>query len=173
LACEALITAFSHNYNLNAWVFRFANIVGAHSTHGAIHDFIHRIKKGETVLNVLGNGRQKKSYLHVQECIDGMIYGYKNAKLTPEAIAMTDTHVQIFNLASQGVTEVRFMAEEVVRQSKPGLPIQYGTENRGWRGDVAFTWLDGSAFHKLGWAPKSNSDESVKRAISDIRKELL
>lgn len=162
LACEALMTAFSHNYDIQVWIYRFANIVGSHSTHGAIHDFVQRLRKDPARLSVLGNGTQKKSYLHVQDCIDGMIYGFENSKKP----------LQVFNLASRGVTEVKFIAEEVVRQMGLQSQIEFGLEDRGWRGDVPFTWLDGSQFQKLGWLPRNESNRAVSEAIKDILSEL-
>src|SRR5690606_35427297 len=101
-----LATAFAHNFSMKVWIYRFANIVGSNSTHGAIHDFILRLKKDSSSLRVLGNGTQKKSYLHVDDCISAMIYGYEHSK----------NEVQIYNLASEGVTQVKFLAEEVIRQ---------------------------------------------------------
>ena len=75
LACEGLLSSFTHNCSFRSMVFRFANIVGPRSTHGAIHDFTGRLLKDGSVLKVLGNGTQKKSYLHVDDCIDGMLFG--------------------------------------------------------------------------------------------------
>jgi UDP-glucose 4-epimerase len=165
LACEALCTAFSHNCGIEVWIYRFANIVGSHATHGAIYDFTKRLKKKSEVLKVLGNGTQKKSYLHVSDCVSGMIYGFEK----------TPGPLQIFNLASEGVTTVKFIAEEVVRQTKEKTghmaQIEYETSDRGWVGDVAFTWLDGKKFQSTGWSPKMNSDEAVQKAVGEILNE--
>ena len=155
------MTAFSHNCGYKVWVYRFANIVGGHTTHGAIHDFIVRLKKDPTALKVLGNGTQRKSYLHVSDCVEGMIYGYNKSK----------EDFQFFNLASEGVTQVKFIAETVVKEINKGSQIEYGKEDRGWVGDVAYTWLDGSKYAKLGWKAKYNSDEAVVQAVKDILKE--
>lgn len=160
LACEALLTAFSHNYDFQVWIYRFANIVGPNTTHGAIHDFIKRLKKNSDQLEVLGNGTQKKSYLYVQDCIEGMHYGFENSKQA----------VNLFNLASQGVTEVKFIAETVVKEMSLPAKIKFGTEDRGWKGDVPFTWLDGSLIAALGWKPKYDSNQSVVVAVQNILK---
>ena len=79
LACEGLISAFSDNFGIKSWIFRFANIVGSRGTHGAIFDFIHKLKKNNSELEVLGDGTQEKSYLHVLDCVNGMIYGWQNS----------------------------------------------------------------------------------------------
>lgn len=162
LACEAMISAFSHCCGINAWLYRFANIVGSHATHGAIHDFVVRLAKQPNRLEVLGNGTQRKSYLHVQDCIDGMAYGHRVSRQA----------FQCFNLASQGVSNVRFIAEEVVRQmaAVTGVQaeIQFGDSDRGWVGDVPYTHLDGASFAKLGWQAKLDSDAAVRLAIAEV-----
>lgn len=163
LACEALLTAFCHNFDFQVWIYRFANIVGSHATHGAIYDFIERLKKDPSVLKVLGNGTQKKSYLHVDDCVNAMIFGVENLK----------DNLQILNLASEKVTDVRFIAEETVRVLRLNSRIEFGSEDRGWKGDVPFTWLDGSEFAKLGWKAKLESTDAVSKAIRDIVKETL
>ena len=165
LACEALCTAFSHNYDLQIWAYRFANIVGSHSTHGVIYDFIERLKKEPKRLTILGNGTQRKSYLHVSDCVKGMQFGFEHSAQA----------FQLFNLASVGVTNVRFIAEEVTRQMKAVTAVQaelvFGEGDRGWKGDVAYTYLDGKAFHELGWEAQLDSDGAVRLAISEIIKE--
>lgn len=162
LACEGLLKAFSHNFGLKVWVYRFANIVGANSTHGAIHDFIFRLKENPKILKVLGNGTQKKSYLHVDDCIDGMIFGYEKSK----------DDFQHFNLASDGITEVKYIAETVVKKmsrfSNNLATLEYGSENRGWKSDVPYTHLDSSKLGILGWQAKLASNSAIEKAVEDI-----
>lgn len=165
LACEAMVSAFSHNCGIQAWVYRFANIVGPHSTHGAIHDFIARLMKRPERLEVLGNGTQRKSYLYVRDCIEGMLFGLNRSQQP----------FQCLNLASRGVTNVRFIAEEVVRQMEPVTKIKaelvFGESDRGWVGDVPYTHLDGSQLERLGWTARLASDEAVRLAIQEILRE--
>ncbi len=167
LACEAMISAFSHNCEIHAWIYRFANIVGPNSTHGAIHDFVARLLKESSTLNVLGNGTQKKSYLHVSDCVDGMLYGFEKLP--------GDFHC--LNLASHGVTNVRFIAEEVVRQmgEATGMTptVVFGEGDRGWVGDVAYTHLDGALFNSYGWKARYESDSAVRQAIREVVVEQL
>jgi UDP-glucose 4-epimerase len=162
LACEAMVSAFSHNCQIQSWVYRFANIVGPHSTHGAIHDFVLRLKKNPNQLDVLGNGTQRKSYLHVSDCVDGMLFGHGKSQ-RPH---------QCFNLASQGVTNVRFIAEEVVRQMQAVTGVKaetkFGEGDRGWVGDVPYTHLTGDLMKNLGWAAKHDSNAAVAKAIAEI-----
>lgn len=162
LACEAMISAFSHNCGIESWIYRFANIVGPRSTHGAIHDFVTRLIQNPKRLEVLGNGTQRKSYLHVTDCIDGMLFGFEKSR----------EGFQCFNLASRGVSNVRFIAEEVVRQMKDVTGIEaeivFGEGDRGWVGDVPYTHLDGSRLEALGWKARWESDEAVRKAVSEI-----
>ena len=162
LACEGIVSAFSHNCGIQAWVYRFANIVGSPSTHGAIHDFIERLMKNPARLDVLGNGTQRKSYLHVSDCVDGMLYGFAKSK----------SDFQCFNLASEGVSNVRFIAEEVVRQvgavTGKQAELVFGDGDRGWVGDVPYTHLDGTKFAGLGWKARLDSDGAVRTAIIEV-----
>ncbi|MES2856471.1 MAG: SDR family NAD(P)-dependent oxidoreductase [Bdellovibrionota bacterium] len=162
LACEAMVSAFSHNCGIKAWVYRFANIVGTPSTHGAIHDFVSRLLKDPKKLEVLGNGTQRKSYLHVDDCVSGMLFGYEKSRQS----------FQCYNLASKGVSNVRFIAEEVVRQMTAvtghAAELKFGEGDRGWVGDVPYTYLDGSKLEGLGFQPKHDSDDAVRTAIREI-----
>lgn len=175
LACEGLITAFAHNCGFRAIAFRFANIVGPRSTHGAIHDFTKRLLKDSSVLKVLGNGTQRKSYLHVEDCIDGMLFGWNHFMAKPSDGEM----FHCFNLASHGVSNVRFLAETAVKEvaklkgmdTPPAL--EFGESDRGWVGDVPFTWLDGSKLESLGWKAKLESNAAVERAVREIASEVF
>jgi len=158
LACEALATAFSHNYEYRVWIYRFANIVGSHTTHGAIHDFIKKLKKSPGNLEVLGDGKQAKSYLHVSDCIDGMIFGLEKSK----------DEVNLFNLAGQGICSVAQLAESVIAKVNPSAKKIFTGGSRGWKGDVSQVHLDGTKLQDLGFKPKLDSLGAVKKAIEDI-----
>lgn len=174
LGCEGLVSAFAHNCGFRAITFRFANIVGPRSTHGAIHDFTARLLKDTKVLKVLGNGTQAKSYLHVEDCIEGMLHALDTILLP----AKGDDFYECFNLASHGVSNVKFLAETVAREfakargiSVPS--IEFGESSRGWVGDVAYTWLDGARFEKRGWTARLESGAAVERAVREIIAEKL
>jgi UDP-glucose 4-epimerase len=167
LACEAMVSAFSHNCAIEAWIYRFANIVGSHATHGAIHDFVARLIKNPQRLVVLGNGTQRKSYLHVRDCIEGMLYGFQHSGKS----------LQIYNLASRGVSPVRFIAETVVTEmaSAKGIKaeLKFGDGDRGWVGDVPYTHLDGQRFEGLGWKARWDSDEAIRMSVREIIAENI
>jgi len=159
LASEGLVSSFCHTFDMQAWIFRFANVVGLRCTHGVIFDFINKLRKNPKELEILGDGRQRKSYLYVSDCVDGMLYGFENAK----------DQINLFNLGSDGVTEVNRIAEMVVDEMKLGdVRFKYTGGKRGWKGDVPRFQFDISKIKKLGWKPKYDSDDAVRMAINDL-----
>lgn len=163
LACEGLISAFAHNFGIQAWIFRFANICGRHGTHGVLKDFIDKLRADRTQLEILGDGEQAKPYLHVSECVDGMLYGLRNSR---EA-------VNYFNLGCEGATKVRRIAEILLKVLQtPGAQLVFKGGARGWRGDVPQVRLDCAKFEKLGWKAKMSSDRAVEKAAEELVEEL-
>ena len=163
VACESLITAFVHNYDLRAWIFRFGNIVGPNPTHGVIYDFIHKLQKDPNRLEVLGDGTQAKPYVHVEDCLNGIEFG----------IAHAHDAVNCFNLAVEDQTTVREIAEWTIAAMQLGtVDVRYGDAPRGWRGDVAQVRLDTTRMTKLGWRPSMSSKEATRRAIGEIVAQL-
>ncbi len=159
LACEGLISAFCHNYGMQAWIFRFANICGRHGTHGAILDFIRRLGENDRELVILGDGNQAKPYLHVSECVEGMLYGWRHA---------SDT-LNYFNLGCSGATSARRIAEFVLEAMDiRGANLRFTGGERGWPGDVSQVRLDCTKLSGLGWRARLSSDEAVQRAASEL-----
>ncbi len=158
LACEALISAFGHNFGIQAWIYRFANIVGIHGTHGAIVDFIKKLKMNNSVLEILGNGKQAKPYLHVSDCVDGILYGYKHA----------NNDINYFNLGVNGATCVTRIAE-IVREEMnlPNANFQYTGGERGWKGDVPQVRFNIDKMSNLGWKASHSSDDAVRLSIRE------
>lgn len=163
LASESLISAFCHNFDLQAWIFRFGNIIGRNSTHGVLVDFIHKLKKDPTRLEVLGNGKQTKPYLHIKDCILGIITG----------LTRTSAQINFFNLSPMDTSSVANIAKSVIQ----GLNLQttkisYQEGSRGWRGDVTQVKLDCSKLKALGWEATLTSDQAVALAIEDLLNPL-
>lgn len=158
LACEGLISAFSHNFGIKAWIYRFANIVGINGTHGAIVDFIAKLRKDNTKLEILGDGKQAKPYLHVSDCIDGMIYGYRHSC----------DEVNFFNLGVEGASSVTRIAE-IVREEMSLYPTEfiYTGGKRGWIGDVPQVRFNINKLTGLGWSARYSSDEAVRLAVRE------
>jgi len=162
LASEGLITAFCHLFNMQAWVFRFANVVGPRATHGVIYDFIHKLKRNTQELEILGDGKQAKSYIHVSDCVDGMLYGFQNS----------NNQVNVFNLGNHDVVEVTTIARLLLEQmGLSATKLRFTGGSRGWPGDVPRICLETSRMEKLGWKPKYDSKEAVSRAIGEILAE--
>lgn len=159
LASEAIISASTESHLKQAFIFRFPNVIGVPATHGVILDFVRKLKTTPNKLEVMGNGTQKKSYLHVDELIDAMLFIRKKAI---EKIA-------IYNIGPSdlGVT-VRFIAEEVIRHISPNAAIYYGEDNKGWLGDVPRFSYCIDKLMNLGWAPKIGSKDAIRMAIQQI-----
>ena len=163
LASEAAISAAAENYLDKAYIFRFPNVIGVPATHGVIYDFINKLKNTPSELHVLGNGTQQKTYLHVDELIDSMIFIRSNK----------NDKINLYNIASNdnGVT-VKFIAEEVVKIVSPDAKIIYGRENSGWIGDVPKFFYSTNKLLNIGFISKINSKESVKLAVKQIYNSL-
>jgi len=163
LASEGLITAFCHLFSMQAWVFRFANVVGPRATHGVIYDFIRKLKKNSQEMEILGDGKQAKSYIHVDDCVDGMLYGWQHS----------DAQVNVFNLGNHDVVDVTTIARMILEQmGLSEVALKYTGGRRGWPGDVPRICLETSRMEKLGWKPKRASKEAVSQAIKEILAEL-
>lgn len=164
LASEAAISAAVESFLDQAWIFRFPNIIGTPATHGVIYDFVRKIKKTPELLQVLGDGSQKKSYLHVKELIDAMFWirEHSQEKLALYNIGPDDSGVN-----------VKFIAEETIRNVQPNAKIQFGESNRGWIGDVPSFAYSNLKLKNLGWVPKLNSKQAVKIAIKEIAEQEL
>jgi UDP-glucose 4-epimerase len=162
LASEAYISAFLHLYEMVGWIFRFPNVTGPNLTHGAIHDFVQRLGRDRTELTVLGNGTQTKPYLDVDDLLDAIALG----------IVEPARPLAVYNVAGEGATSVRAIAE-MVREALdlPEARIKYGSEDRGWPGDVPRFSYDTTKIRALGWNPQRNSDEAVRESIeAEVRR---
>ncbi len=164
LAGEGFISAFSHYYGIRGTVFRFANIVGRNSTHGVIFDFIMKLRKNPRDLEVLGDGSQRKSYLHVDDCVEGMIFLNGASRKT-----------DVYNLANSDTTSVM----DIARYVSVGLGLKDvnfrlvpGEGGRGWKGDVKLAQLSIEKSMKAGWKSSISSNESVLKAIREVIPQL-
>ncbi|RXA18051.1 SDR family NAD(P)-dependent oxidoreductase [Methanosarcina sp. MSH10X1] len=153
LACEALITSYSHTFDMQAWIFRFANIVGPRSTHGITVDFIRKLKKQSNVLEILGDGKQEKSYLHVSECVDAILF----------LIEKNEEKVNIFNIGSEDTISATEIGRAVIEEmGLSNVEFSYTGGSRGWKGDVPRMRLGIEKMKSLGWEPGYTSERSVR-----------
>ena len=165
LACEGLITAYCHMFELCGRAFRFANVVGARQTHGVGYDFVRRLRSDSTRLRILGDGTQKKSYIHVDDVL--------------AAIRVADTRsskrYDVFNVATGDYITVREIADLAVKVT--GIPAgktiyEFTGGDRGWKGDVPVVQFDCSKIESLGWRCQRRSAEAVTDAMKAMRQEL-
>ena len=166
LACEALILAYCHSYGINGLIFRLANIIGSRSNHGVIIDFIKKLTNDNKTLQILGDGTQSKSYLHVSDCIDAILF----------CTNKIEKKTEIFNLGNYDQIDVITIAKKIFDELKLNN-VKISTTNdvpegRGWIGDVKFMNLDIKKLEDLGWKPKYSSLAAVEKSISQIVKEI-
>ena len=165
LASEAQCFAAFESYLDKLRIFRFPNVVGTPATHGVIFDFINKLKKNPTRLDVLGDGTQQKSYLHVSDLVKGMIH--------LSEIKLVSSYNPIFNMGpEEDSVKVKWIAEQVVSKFSPNAKIVYGKNKRGWLGDVPRFSYNTQKAKKFGWNPSMNSEQSIKIAIDEIIKDI-
>ncbi|MCD1293821.1 UDP-glucose 4-epimerase [Methanocella sp. CWC-04] len=163
LASEAIICSYSHTFDMNSYIYRFANIIGDRGTHGVIFDFINKLNRDPEKLEILGNGKQSKSYLHISDCVDGMLYAIDNSK----------EKVNIFNIGSEDKIDVTSIAKIVAAEmGLDKVRFEYTGGDRGWKGDVPFMALSIEKMKSAGWRPTHNSEESVRLTVRSLLKEL-
>jgi UDP-glucose 4-epimerase len=167
LADEGLISAYSHLFGIKAWIFRFANVVGARMDHGVIFDFIQKLKRNRQVLEVLGDGNQEKPFFLVEDCIDGMLCAYEKS----------DGQCEIYNLGCGSSSIIKRLAEIVVEETGlSNVLFKYTGGKRGWPGDAPIVHFNIDKMKRLEWQPKHTSDEAVRMAArrlidTDLRLE--
>lgn len=160
IAGEAFISSFCHVYGLRGWMYRFGNVIGARMTHGVIFDFIGRLRNDPSHLLVRGDGRQEKNYFLVEECIDGMLFGYANIPLDD------DKPCDVFNLGTPTITRVIDIARIVVTEmGLPNAEVKIEGTRKAWPGDQPRVHFKVQKMSDLGWTSKLNSDESVHVAV--------
>lgn len=164
LASEAVISAYCHNFDFSAWIYRFGNIVGARPTHGVVLDFYGKLKKNPASLEVLGDGNQSKPYVEVHDCVDGMLTG----------LARSRERINLFNLGTAGAVFVKDIARIVINgMGLKNVTIKFAGGIRGWPGDVHTVRLDVSKLKSLGWRPKyPTSLEAFTAGAKDIITDL-
>jgi len=150
-ACESYICSYAHTYGIKSTALRYANIFGERSTHGVIHDFFQKLKKDPKKLEILGNGLQEKSYLHVSDAINATLLAWK--KQTGK--------FDVFNVGSEHKHSVNEIAKLVSRELGISPTLSYTGGERGWSGDVKSMLLDISKLKKLGWAEQLSFEEGL------------
>jgi UDP-glucose 4-epimerase len=165
LACEALISAYCHMFDMEGRAFRFANVVGPRQTHGVGYDFVRRLKADPTRLRILGDGTQSKSYIHVDDVLAAIFSAAENCT----------ARFDVFNVATDDyitVREIADLAVEVCKLSPGGVKYEFTGGDRGWKGDVPVVRFDVSKIKSLGWRAGRNAVQALRDSLSAMRAEI-
>jgi UDP-glucose 4-epimerase len=158
-AGEGMIAAYCEGFGFQSCIFRFVSILGERYTHGHVFDFYQKLKADPTRLPVLGNGKQRKSYLYIQDCIDAILLAMDKAT----------GKVNIFNLGVDGYCEVNDSIGWICEELGVKPQIEYSGGDRGWIGDNPFIFLDTKRIQALGWKPKFGIREGVLKTVQYLR----
>jgi UDP-glucose 4-epimerase len=156
LACEGLIAAYCEGFAFQSWIFRLVSILGERYSHGHVFDFCKQLRGHPTELTVLGNGRQRKSYLYVQDCLDAVLLAMSGA----------DARVNVFNLGVDSYCEVNDSIAWISAALHLNPQVTYTGGDRGWAGDNPFIFLDTARIRALGWRPKLSIEASIRRTVA-------
>ncbi len=159
LAAEGLISAFSSMFGFRATILRPANVVGGGQTHGVVFDFINKLKRDSNNLQILGDGKQTKSYLYVGDLYEAVSTVLQSQK----------DPVSLLNIASDDTVDVNWIAQKVIEAMKlPNVCVTHTGGKVGWTGDVPMVQLSTEKLKKTGWRPKYTSKDAVDLAIAEI-----
>ena len=150
-----MIQAYCEGFGFQGYIFRFVSILGERYTHGHVFDFYKKLATDPTRLHVLGNGKQRKSYLYVQDCIDAMLL----------AINTLDGKVNVLNLGVDEANQVNDSIGWIAERLGVRPELTYSGGERGWVGDSPFILLDTQRIRALGWKPKLTIREGVLRTV--------
>lgn len=159
LACEGMLAAYSEGFGFQSFIFRFVSILGERYTHGHVFDFYKQLRQDPARLRVLGNGKQRKSYLYVQDCIDAMLLAMDRGR----------AKVNVFNLGVDDYCEVNDSIGWICEALELKPKLEYTGGERGWIGDNPFIFLDTARIRALGWSPKLGIREGVVRTVHFLR----
>ncbi len=159
LACEGLLAAYAEGFDFQVSIFRFVSILGERYTHGHVFDFCQRLSEDPTTLHVLGNGKQRKSYLYVKDCMEAILTVIQNAQ----------EKVNIFNLGTDEYCEVNDSIGWICEKLGVAPSLTYAGGERGWIGDNPFIYLDTQKIHSLGWMPKASIKDGVIKTVEYLQ----
>ena len=162
LAEESLISTYAHSHDLQAWVFRFANIVGPRLRGAVVPDFIEKLRDEPEKLVILGDGRQEKSYMHITECVDAMEH----------AVTTATDELNVYNLGTRTTTSVDTIADIVADEMGLTPEYEHTGGDRGWTGDVPRMRLSVEKLSALGWEPEQSSDDAIRQSVRELLPEL-
>jgi UDP-glucose 4-epimerase len=157
VASEAFIAAYCNLFGIQAWVYRFGNVIGERTNHGIIYDFIAKLKHSPAELEVLGTGKGEKNYFLVEECIHGMLYTYHRVPTGPFPF--------LVNLGTDSTSTIMDIAQIIIEEmGLHDVKFRYTGTPRGWPGDQPVVLLDTTKVHDLGWYAIRTSNAAVRTA---------
>jgi len=160
LAAEGLIEAYCEGFQFEGYIFRFVSVLGERYTHGHVIDFYKQLTEHPDYLQVLGNGAQKKSYLHVQDCLDAILH------VVDQGTARSARHnVQIYNLGTDEYCQVTDSIRWICQHLKINPRLEFTGGDRGWIGDNPFIFLDTQKIRATGWKPKLTIEQAIVRTL--------
>ena len=154
-AFEMYLSAYAHAYGMNCSALRLGNVIGPRSEHGVIWDFFWKLRKNPDELEILGNGLQEKSYIHVDDVVSAFDFAWRRTK-----------KFEAYNVASEGTLTVKQIAELVSEELGLHPKFRFTGGERGWTGDVKKSVMDMSKIKGLGWNPKYSQEEAVRKYVS-------
>jgi UDP-glucose 4-epimerase len=158
MAGEALICAYCLMFGLRGRAFRFGNVVGPRQTHGVTFDFIRKLMNDQNHLEILGDGRQSKSYIHVEDASEAVL----------TAFHMPQPAFDVYNVATGDyitVTEIAGLVVECLGLDRDRVTFRYSNSPRGWEGDIPVVRLSTERIRALGWRCRRSSLEAVRHSI--------
>jgi UDP-glucose 4-epimerase len=160
LSCEAMIQAYSEYFGITCHIFRFVSWIGERYSHGVIFDFVKKLRRTPRVLEVLGDGKQRKSYLDVVDGVDGIFYALEHSK----------ERKNVFNLGHDASMNVLDLADIIVDELGLGRVEYLATGGeRGWLGDSPFVHLDTSKLKTLGWRPHVSIEQGIRNTVQYLQ----
>ena len=169
LGCESLISSYCHTFGVRGLIFRLANVVGGRSSHGVIVDFVRKVQENPRELEILGDGNQSKSYLHIEDCVDAVFIALRHFLDEKKAL-------EIYNVGSLDKVDVKRIAEIVGEEiGLEDLEFRFtgGVDGgRGWRGDVKTMLLSVDKLLSVGWRPRFNSEEAVRLSCRELLQSI-
>ncbi len=160
LACEAYLSSYAHSYGMKSTSLRLANIYGERSNHGVMVDFYNKLKANPEELEILGDGKQDKSYLHVSDCVSAILTAWKKQNPVYDA----------FNVGSKDKMTVDNLAKSLCKELGKSPEFQYTNTKSGWVGDVPLMLLDIKKLEKLGWKPQVSMQDGLRRYLDWLKK---
>ncbi len=155
IASEALISAYCEGFGMQSWIFRFVSILGERYSHGHVYDFYKKLRIDSSILPVLGDGCQRKSYLYIHDCIDAMLL----------ALNQCHDYINIFNLGTDDYCQVSDSISWICSELGVNPSLQFSGGPRGWVGDSPFIYLNTDRIRALGWSPKVGIREGIIRTV--------